>query len=155
LKQSNQVKELIDICDKKITTFYSPKKVREASRRFKLIEERAKGRCEACGVLARIKPLHLDHIVPKAVAARNRGKWHGKVPGPNNRMIDVDDFDNLQILCETCNTGKRDQGLWHDFRPSKQSLVDAMKGLIRTVNEITKDQPNQRFEILNKLKDCF
>jgi len=74
---------------------------------------------------------------------------------PNNRMIDVDDFDNLQILCETCNTGKRDQGLWHDFRPSEQSLVDAMKGLIRTVNEITKDQPSQRFKILNKLKDCF
>jgi len=155
LKNSNQIKELINICDEKIRTSNSPKKIREASKRFKLIEERAKGRCEACGVLARVKPLHLDHIVPKAVAEKKRGIWHGKVPDRHGKMIGVDDIENLQILCETCNTGKRDQGLWHDFRPSEQSLVDAMKGIIQTVNEITKDRSKQRSEILNQLKDCL
>ena len=155
LKKSNRIKELINICDKKIKAFNSPLIRREASVRFKLIEERAKGRCEACGVLARVKPLDVDHIVPKAVAERNRGIWHGKVPDRNNNMIGVDDFDNLQMLCETCNRGKRDQGKFHDFRPSNDSLVEAVNSIILRAQEITENEPTKRSELLERLKSCF
>ena len=155
LKKSIRVNELINICDRKIKTFNSPKKVRDASKRFKLIEERAKGRCEACGVLADAKPLHLDHIVPKAVAERNRGKWHGKVPDRHGNMIGVDDFDNLQILCETCNTGKRDQGKFHDFRPSNESLVEAINSIIIRAQDITQNEPTKRADLFKRLKSCF
>lgn len=155
IKTSNKIENLIHICDKKIKAFNSPLIRREASVRFKLIEERAKGRCEACGVLARVKLLDVDHIVPKAVAERNRGIWHGKVPDRNNNMIGVDDFDNLQMLCETCNRGKRDQGKFHDFRPSNDSLVEAVNSIIIRAQEITENEPTKRSELLKRLKNCF
>lgn len=155
IKTSNKIEKLIHICDKKIKTFNSPLIRREASLRFKVIEQRAKGRCEACGVLARIKPLDLDHIVPKAEAERNRGRWHGKVPDRHGNMIGVDDFDNLQMLCETCNRGKRDQGKFHDFRPSHESLVEAVSSIIVRAQEITENETTKRADLLKRLKDCF
>lgn len=154
LKKSNQIRELINICDIKIKSFDSPQIRREANLRFQLIE-RAKGRCEACGVLARVRPLDLDHIVPKAVAERNRGIWHGKVPDRHNNMIGVDDFDNLQMLCEKCNRGKRDQGKFHDFRPSDESLVEAVNSIIIRAQEVTENEPTKRADLLRRLKNCF
>ena len=155
IKTTNKIKKLIHICDNKIKTFNSPLIRREASVRFQVIEQRAKGRCEACGVLPRVKPIDLDHIVPKAVAERNRGIWHGKVPDRHGNMIGVDDFDNLQMLCETCNRGKRDQGKFHDFRPSNDSLVEAVNSIILRAQEITENEPTKRADLLRRLKNCF
>lgn len=50
---------------------------------------KAKGRCELCGIPAEVKALDVDHIVP-----RNRG---GETV-----------MENLQALCYTCNSQKRD-----------------------------------------------
>jgi hypothetical protein len=155
LKNTDQTAELIRFCDEKINQFNSPVVRRQASVRWQVIEQRAKGRCEACGVLARVKPLDIDHIVPRAVAERNRGIWHGKVPDRHGNMIDVDDFNNLQILCTTCNGGKRDQGVFHDFRPSNDSLVEAIKGILLTAEEITQNEPTKRDELFQLLKNCF
>jgi hypothetical protein len=45
------------------------------------------GKCLLCGVSAKDKPLHVDHIQPKSK--------HG-----------TNDLDNLQTLCWECNNGK-------------------------------------------------
>lgn len=57
--------------------------------RYRVLKE-AEGRCALCGATRDDAPLHVDHIVP-----RNKG-------GSN-------DYENLQVLCQKCNTSKRDQ----------------------------------------------
>ena len=52
--------------------------------------KRAGGRCELCGVSHEARPLHVDHIRPRAKGGSN-------------------ELSNLQVLCETCNTEKRDR----------------------------------------------
>jgi ATP adenylyltransferase len=59
------------------------------SLRYRVLK-RAEFHCELCGIPADEKALEVDHIVP-----RNKG-------GP-------DDITNLQALCYTCNSQKRDQ----------------------------------------------
>ena len=54
------------------------------------ILKRAKFRCELCGISAKVKALEVDHIVP-----RNKGG--------------SDDSSNLQALCYSCNSMKRDR----------------------------------------------
>ena len=49
--------------------------------------ERARKRCEACGVSSEVRALHVDHIVPRSCGGSN-------------------DLDNLQALCVTCNLQK-------------------------------------------------
>lgn len=66
--------------------------------RYRVLKE-AKFRCELCGISAEQKALDVDHIIP-----RNRG---GKTI-----------FENLQVLCFTCNSQKRDLDAT-DFRPWK------------------------------------
>ena len=69
---------------------------------------RAKTKCEMCGVSNKIKALEVDHIIP-----RNKGG--------------SDDISNLQALCYTCNSIKRDKDDTdlvavresYDFRDSK------------------------------------
>lgn len=97
-------------------------------------------------------PLDIDHIVPKAEAERKRGIWHGKVPNRKGTLIDIDDIENLQVLCEKCNRGKRDQGKFHDFRPSKISLVESGSAMVEAVMNATKDDPKGRTEILGEVK---
>jgi ATP adenylyltransferase len=56
--------------------------------RYQVLRE-ANGRCALCGITKDDKPLDIDHIIPKA-----RG---GKTV-----------YENLQVLCSTCNRTKRD-----------------------------------------------
>lgn len=70
-------------------------------------------------------------------------------------MIGVDDFDNLQILCETCNRGKRDKGKFHDFRPSSESLLEAVSSIFVRAQEITENEPTKRADLLRRLKNYF
>lgn len=129
----DEIHELITICTTKIEEFNTPLIRREAARRFQVIEN-AKGMCQAC--FCRNRPLDVDHIVPREVARRNIGIWRGKVPNKAGKLIDLDDMENLQVLCEKCNRGKRDQGKFHDFRPSKDSLIIALREILSTAKEL-------------------
>ena len=57
--------------------------------RYEVIR-RAAGRCEACGVSSKDTQIDVDHIVPRARGGSN-------------------DPTNLQALCRTCNSQKRDK----------------------------------------------
>lgn len=89
-----------------------------ASRFFGVIE-RAGGRCEACGVPGSIRPIDVDHIIPRSRAFRRR------VTLPDGSRVPVDDERNLQALCSRCNRGKRDASAY-DFRPSAERLRETI-----------------------------
>jgi diadenosine tetraphosphate (Ap4A) HIT family hydrolase len=59
------------------------------SLRYTVIQ-RAKGRCEACGISNEERALEVDHIIPRNKGGRN-------------------DLWNLQALCYVCNAQKRDR----------------------------------------------
>ena len=58
--------------------------------------ERAKGRCECCGISKEERPLDIDHIVPRSLGGAN-------------------DISNYQALCWLCNTTKGNRSKT-DFR---------------------------------------
>ena len=74
---------------------------------------KSKGRCLACGITASDAQLHVDHILPRSC--------HGKT-----------ELANLQALCRTCNTAKRNRDdtdfiKWQNrlkYRHSKCQLCD-------------------------------
>jgi ATP adenylyltransferase len=68
--------------------------------RLSLLKE-ASGRCALCGATKDERPLHVDHIIPRA-------RWVVS-------MGDVNARSNLQILCSKCNCTKRDKDTT-DFR---------------------------------------
>jgi diadenosine tetraphosphate (Ap4A) HIT family hydrolase len=72
--------------------------------------KRSGGRCELCGASHEARPLHVDHIRPRA-------------KGGNN------DLGNLQVLCETCNTQKRDRDDT-DFRAVRASFDHREAGCV-------------------------
>lgn len=98
---------------------WSRKDAPRAASRFFAVIERAGGRCEACGVLAAVRPIDVDHIVPRA---RARGR---KVRTADGQVVDVDDPRNLQALCARCNRGKRDAST-ADFRLTGERLSESM-----------------------------
>jgi 5-methylcytosine-specific restriction endonuclease McrA len=154
LSDRQRVDELIKKCTEKIMSFDTPVVRREAAMRFQLIEK-AHGRCQACGISSSKCPLDIDHIVPREEAERKRGIWHGKVPNGRGTLIDIDDIENLQVLCEKCNRGKRDQGKFYDFRPSKISLIESGSALVEAVMNATKGDLEERTEILRKVKQLL
>ncbi len=96
----NEKNHLIKICDEKIHEYekkYGKDIWKHRSKDSRLIsgpdallvKERAKYRCELCGISAKERRLDVDHIVPV-----NKG---GKTV-----------IENLQALCRTCNSQKRD-----------------------------------------------
>ncbi len=105
-----QRSELISLCNKKIKEYeeergkqiwqHRARDSREVpgSLRYQVLSK-AKFRCELCGISAEDKALDVDHIVPV-----NKG---GKTV-----------IENLQALCYTCNSQKRDLDDT-DFRPWK------------------------------------
>jgi diadenosine tetraphosphate (Ap4A) HIT family hydrolase len=56
--------------------------------RYQVLRE-ANGRCALCGITKDDKPLDIDHIIPKAKGGKTV-------------------YENLQVLCSTCNRTKRD-----------------------------------------------
>ena len=97
----SQIEKLIQLCREKIDTFVKKRGERLWNhRRYKSsyisgtikykVLKRAKMRCELCGISATEKALEVDHIIP-----RNRN-------GSN-------DISNLQSLCYSCNSMKRDR----------------------------------------------
>ena len=92
--------KLIELCDEKIKEYeekYGKKIWKHRARDSRMVPgslryqilTRAKHRCELCGISADEKALDVDHIIPV-----NKG-------GPTV-------IENLQALCYTCNSQKRD-----------------------------------------------
>ena len=114
----DEICKLRDLCQAKIAQFLKDRKKiwnhRKQSSgyisgtvRWRVLE-RAKTRCEACGISHKKKALEVDHIVP-----RNCGG--------------SDDESNLQALCYSCNAMKRDRSDT-DFRLILQSYKERVEG---------------------------
>ncbi len=98
---ANQTEELTRLCQQRLDEYkedrgaaiWQHRKMSEGyisgTIRYEVLK-RAKFRCELCGISADIKALEVDHIVP-----RNKGG--------------SDDPSNLQALCYSCNSMKRDR----------------------------------------------
>ena len=96
-----QVKALVELCQRRLDEYLSRRGDRTWKHR-KLAEgyisgtlryevlNRARFRCELCGISAEDKALQVDHILPRV-----RGG--------------ADDISNLQALCYSCNAMKRDR----------------------------------------------
>jgi len=93
--------ELIKECNARLTDYLERRGIAPWQHRRKskdavsgslryMVIQRAKGRCEACGISNEERALEVDHIIP-----RNKG-------GTN-------DLWNLQALCYLCNAQKRDR----------------------------------------------
>ena len=79
------------------------------SDRYEVLKE-AKFRCVLCGVSAEEKALEVDHIVPKNLGGG-------------------DDRSNLQALCYTCNSSKRDTDTT-DLREVADSYKNRQNGCL-------------------------
>lgn len=97
---ADETRELISLCNTKIEQFLAARSDPWGHRRTSAgyipgslryrVLTRASYRCELCGANAVDAALHVDHIIPRAKGG-------------------VDDESNLQALCSTCNSMKRDQ----------------------------------------------
>ena len=104
---TDQILELIDICNRKLEAYIDKRgeyiwqhrlKSREpisGSVKYQVLK-RARFRCELCGISAFEKALEVDHIVPK-------------------NLNGEDSINNYQALCYSCNAMKRDHDST-DFR---------------------------------------
>ena len=95
--------------------------------------KRASFRCELCGISADEKGLEVDHIVP-----RNKGG--------------SDDTSNLQSLCYSCNSMKRDRDDT-DFREMANSYDVRKKGCLFC--EIDKERVIKSNELCYAITDGF
>jgi 5-methylcytosine-specific restriction endonuclease McrA len=111
--------QVIEGCDLRVRWWQQKEAIKVASTFFGVIEA-AGGRCQACGVPGSIRPLDVDHIVPRSHA---RG---GVVITFDGEPVPMDDRRNLQALCTRCNRGKRDTSTY-DFRPSKERLAETIR----------------------------
>lgn len=117
--------EVVAACEALVEAWNRPAAQKRLSRRFAAIR-RAQGRCQACGItalsLAAGEVLDVDHIVPRSHRSPLTGKV--RIPGTDT-WIDVDDERNLQVLCPSCNRGKRDADTY-DFRARPARIADAI-----------------------------
>ncbi|SFK23215.1 Predicted house-cleaning noncanonical NTP pyrophosphatase, all-alpha NTP-PPase (MazG) superfamily [Celeribacter neptunius] len=114
--------QAVAICDEKITGWFERKMTREraheagASIRYEVLKL-AGGKCQLCGISSQVRPIDIDHIVPRSKANKD-----GKVK-MNGKLIDVNDRQNLQALCFSCNRAKRNQDNT-DFRRRNTLIRD-------------------------------
>jgi ATP adenylyltransferase len=98
---SDQLDILVELCEKKLTEFLARRGDQIWDHRKKSsgyipgtlryqVLKRAKFRCELCGISAEHRALEIDHIIPR----NKQGS---------------DEESNLQALCYSCNSTKRDQ----------------------------------------------
>jgi len=121
--------EAMRICEEKISSWLKRKKSKEqapeagASVRYEILKA-AGGKCELCGISAQLRPIDIDHIVPRSKADKNL-----KVRLKGN-LIHVNDPENLQALCFSCNRAKRDKDET-DFRRRDKLVRDRIPEIIR------------------------
>jgi 5-methylcytosine-specific restriction endonuclease McrA len=116
---NDDMAEVIAVCSARLAAWKRVAAPKRASRFYRVIE-RAGGRCQACGVLAKERSLDVDHIVPQS-----RANMRGEVKTAAGEWLTVDDDRNLQALCYVCNRGKRDSSTT-DFRPSVERLAETI-----------------------------
>jgi len=113
-----EIAELIALCDEKLSDYVEKRGEKIFQHRKKSsgyisgtlryeIFKKAEFHCELCGISADKKALEVDHIVP-----RNNGG--------------TDDTSNLQALCYSCNSMKRDRDDT-DFRKIRESYKNKDK----------------------------
>lgn len=106
---------LVALCDAKVADYVAQRQDaiwRHRAQNFDpvpgslryLVLQRARGRCEACGISNQERAVQVDHIVPRTKGGTN-------------------ELSNLQALCSACNGQKLDRDAT-DFR-SFQELYDA------------------------------
>jgi diadenosine tetraphosphate (Ap4A) HIT family hydrolase len=112
---SEQISELIRLCEDKISEFEKKRGISvwshrrrghrpiSGSIRYEVLKL-AQGRCELCGVANSEKALEVDHILPKSLGGK-------------------DDISNYQALCYSCNASKRNTDDT-DFRALKKIYAD-------------------------------
>lgn len=120
--------EALRICEQKIAAWQEKKKSKErapevgASVRYEVLRS-ARGKCQLCGISSEICPIDTDHIIPRSKADRNgKVRLHG-------RLVDVNDRENLQALCFSCNRAKRDADET-DFRRRNKLVRDLIPQII-------------------------
>lgn len=120
--------DAVRICEEKIGAWLEKKKSKErapeagASVRYDVLKD-ARGKCQLCGISAEIRPIDIDHIIPRSKADKN-----GKVK-LRGRLIDVNDRENLQALCFACNRAKRASDET-DFRRREKLVRDRIPEII-------------------------
>ena len=109
---SDEIDELINLCNEKLEEYIQKRGEQiwehrkkssgyiSGTLRYEVLKN-AEFHCELCGISADKKALEVDHIIP-----RNKGG--------------EDDLSNLQALCYSCNSMKRDRDDT-DFRIIKES----------------------------------
>ncbi len=78
--------------------------------------ERAKTRCESCGISNEIKALEVDHILPKSLGGK-------------------DELSNFQALCFSCNSMKKNKSKT-DFRKVRDSFNERVSGCLFCKNKV-------------------
>jgi predicted house-cleaning noncanonical NTP pyrophosphatase (MazG superfamily) len=129
LPEDRQIREnAVQLCDQKIADWLERKALQEnapeagASIRYEVLKA-ARGKCQLCGIPSSLRPTDIDHVIPRSNAdKRNKVRFNG-------RWIDVNDRENLQALCMSCNRAKRaaDQT---DFRPAAKLVRDRIPEII-------------------------
>ena len=117
----SQIRVLKELCDMRLNEFLNARCKKIFSHRKKFsgyisgtiryeVLKRAKYHCELCGISADQKALEVDHIIP-----RNKDG--------------SDDISNLQALCYSCNSMKRDKDEM-DFREIRKSYKNHVKNCL-------------------------
>lgn len=120
--------EAVRICEAKISEWLFRKREQEkapeagASVRYEVLRAAGK-KCQLCGISSELRPIDIDHIIPRSHAKQGRVFKDG-------RWIGVNDRENLQALCFSCNRGKRD-GDNTDFRRRNKLVRDRIPDIIR------------------------
>jgi len=118
---TDQVKELIDICNQKLETYIQKRGEKIWQHRSTCREQipgsikyqvlkRARFRCELCGCIDSERALEVDHITPKNLGGE-------------------DSINNYQALCYSCNAMKRDHDST-DFRGLDQQYAHREAGCL-------------------------
>jgi 5-methylcytosine-specific restriction endonuclease McrA len=137
--------EIVRICERKIAEWNRQEapRARTASRDVKVFE-RARWRCQLCGVPATVRPLQIDHIVPRSKRDRtDHAMLHGK-------RIHYEDSQNLQALCGPCNQGKSNTRS-EDYRPSTSWMAETIAHTLR----LAKSYEFDTHEILRMANEEF
>jgi diadenosine tetraphosphate (Ap4A) HIT family hydrolase/5-methylcytosine-specific restriction endonuclease McrA len=141
---AEQVTNLIHLCETKLAEYtekrgeliWQHRKLSagyiSGSLKFEVLK-RAQFHCELCGVSADVKALEVDHIVP-----RNRDG--------------TDDLSNLQALCYSCNSMKRDRDDTN-FREIRQSYEQSEEGC--PFCRVSKDRVVHENELACSVRDAF